>query len=74
MELQRQLLAFAKCMRAHDVHTFPDPTIESDGRVAFGVPQSLDPNSPIFTAAAAACRGKLSGDDADNFFSKLLGT
>jgi hypothetical protein len=70
-ELQRQLLAFAKCMRAHGVHTFPDPIVHSNGRVEFGVPQ--DPNSPIFIAAANACRGKLSASDARNFFSKLSG-
>jgi hypothetical protein len=73
MELQRQLLAFAKCMRAHDVHTFPDPIVHPDGRVEFGVPPSLDPNSPLFIAAGNACRGKLSASDADNLFSKLLG-
>jgi hypothetical protein len=70
-ELQRQLLAFAKCMRAHGVHTFPDPIVHSNGRVEFAVPQ--DPNSPIFIAAANACRGKLSASDARNFFSKLSG-
>jgi hypothetical protein len=70
-ELQRQLLAFAKCMRAHGVPKFPDPIVHPDGRVEFGVPQ--DPNSPIFIAAANACRGKLSASDARNFFSKLSG-
>jgi hypothetical protein len=70
-ELQRQLLAFAKCMRAHGVDTFPDPIVHSNGRVEFGVPQ--DPNSPIFIAAANACRGKLTASDARNFFSKLSG-
>jgi hypothetical protein len=33
--------------------------------------QRIDPNSPIFIAAATACRSKLSGRDASNFFSKL---
>jgi hypothetical protein len=70
-ELQRQLLAFAKCMRSHGVPKFPDPILHSDGRVEFGVPQ--DPNSPSFIAAGNACRGKLSATDAHNLFSKLLG-
>jgi hypothetical protein len=70
-QLQQQLLAFAKCMRAHGVHTFPDPMITADGHFGMGT-QRIDPNSPIFTAAASACRGKLSGSNAGNFFSKLL--
>jgi len=71
-QLQGQLLAFARCMRAHGVHTFPDPMITADGHFGLGT-HRIDPNSPIFIAAAAACRGKLSGSDAGNFFSKLLG-
>jgi hypothetical protein len=70
-QLQQQLLTFAKCMRAHGVHTFPDPTITADGHFGMGT-QRIDPNSPIFTAAASVCRGKLSGSDAGNFLSKLL--
>jgi hypothetical protein len=70
-QLQRQLLAFAACMRAHGAHTFPDPTITHDGHITLGT-QRIDPHSPIFIAAASACRGKLSGSDAGNFFSKLL--
>jgi hypothetical protein len=70
-ELQRQLLAFAKCMRSHGVPKFPDPIFHPDGRFEIGVPQ--DPNSPSFIAAGNACRGKLSASDARNFFSKLSG-
>jgi hypothetical protein len=70
-ELQRQLLAFAKCMRSHGVPKFPDPIFHPDGHVEIGAPQ--DPNSPSFIAAANACRGKLSASDANNLFSKLSG-
>jgi hypothetical protein len=70
-ELQRQLLAFAKCMRSHGVPKFPDPIFHPDGRVETGAPQ--DPNSPSFIAAANACRGKLCATDARNFSSKLSG-
>jgi hypothetical protein len=60
-------------MRSHGVHTFPDPMITADGQhIGLGT-QRIDPNSPIFTATTRACRGKLSGGDAGNFFSKLLG-
>jgi hypothetical protein len=70
-ESQRQLLAFAKCLRSHGVPKFPDPIFHPDGRVETGVPQ--DPNSPSFIAAASACRSKLSASEARNFFSKLSG-
>jgi hypothetical protein len=70
-ESQRQLLAFAKCLRSHGVPKFPDPIFHPDGRVETGVPQN--PNSPSFVAAANACRGKLSASEARNFFSKLSG-
>jgi hypothetical protein len=50
---QAQLLKFARCMRLHGVHTFPDPT--STGLSLSGV----DPNSPQFQAAQKACRSQL---------------
>ena len=65
---QQQMLAFSKCMRAHGVHDFPDPTF-SGGRISMrikgGPGSDLDPNSPTFQAAQKACQsdlpGKLSG-------------
>jgi hypothetical protein len=69
--LQRQLLTFAACMRAHGAHTFPDATITHDGHITLGT-RRIDPNSPSFIAAANACRSKLSATDANNLFSKLL--
>jgi hypothetical protein len=42
-------LQFAKCMRAHGVSGFPDPSAQ-------GVQiQGLDPNAPVFQAAQKAC-------------------
>lgn len=73
-QLQRQLpqlLAFAKCMRAHGVPKFSDPDITSDNRLELA--PGLDTNSPTFTAAAAACRGTLSRDQSSKLFGKLLG-
>lgn len=73
-QLQRQLpqlLAFAKCMRTHGVPTFTDPEISPNGHsIAFGV---VDANTPDFASAAAACRGKLSRDQSNRLFGKLLG-
>ena len=46
---QAQLLTYARCMRAHGVSNFADPT--SSGLSLSGV----DPNSPQFQAAQKAC-------------------
>lgn len=52
--VERQLLAFSTCMRAHGIEDFPDP---SGG----GLPRirhlgDLDPTSPAFQAAYEACK------------------
>jgi hypothetical protein len=47
---QAQLLRFARCMRAHGVPNYPDPT--SHG---IALSQSVDPKSPQFQAATQAC-------------------
>jgi hypothetical protein len=49
-----ELVKFAQCMRSHDIKNFPDPV---DGGFSFsGVgPDSVDPGSPAFQAAKAAC-------------------
>jgi hypothetical protein len=49
-----ELLKFAQCMRSHGVKNFPDPV---NGGFSFsGVgPDSVDPSSPAFQAAKAAC-------------------
>ncbi len=48
----RQELAFARCMRAHGVPNFPDPS--SSGAQA-GPPAGIDPQSPAFQTAARVC-------------------
>lgn len=50
-EKQAQLLRFARCMRAHGVPTFPDPTSQG-----IALSASVDPKSPQFQAATQACR------------------
>jgi hypothetical protein len=49
-----QLVEFAQCMRSHGIKNFPDPV---NGGFSFsGVgADSVDPNSPAFQAAKAAC-------------------
>jgi hypothetical protein len=48
-------IANAQCMRKHGVPNFPDPTF-SGGRLNAGL-AGVDPQSPAFTQAAAACQG-----------------
>ena len=61
------LLAISRCMRAHGVSGFPDPTIgappsnptgdvAAGGGVFIAVPSTIDTNSPAFKPAATACR------------------
>jgi hypothetical protein len=56
---QAGLLAFARCMRSHRVPNFPDPQIVNG---TLNIPDThgqIDPESPIVTAAMAACRSTL---------------
>jgi len=68
-QLQRQMLAFAACMRAHGVTQFPDPLL-TQGHIVMPeeAMQRIDWHSHTFTAAAVACRDRLSAQ----YFSKLL--
>jgi hypothetical protein len=49
---QQKEIAFAKCMRAHGVPNFPDPS----GGGGFAVRGGFDPQSPAVNAARAKCR------------------
>jgi hypothetical protein len=51
------ILKFSQCMRTHGLPNFPDPTFNADGRIGLRVgPQAgLDPSSPAFREAQAAC-------------------
>jgi hypothetical protein len=50
----KQLVKLAKCMRAHGVSDFPDPSVNSGG-VGFGIGKPSDANTPQFEQAAKAC-------------------
>lgn len=54
-----QELVLARCMRAHGVPNFPDPST-SGGQG--GLPARLDPQSPAFRAAARECGASGSGN------------
>jgi hypothetical protein len=50
----RQELAFARCMRAHGVPNFPDPSSSSNGQVG-PTAAGIDPQSPAFQSAVRVC-------------------
>jgi hypothetical protein len=67
-QARAQMLQISECMRAHGISGFPDPTTKPptpgtggvglvmghDG-VFLAIPESVDPQSPAFQQAAAAC-------------------
>jgi hypothetical protein len=53
-----QLLKYARCMRAHGVSNFPDPS--ADGGLTLD-PTVVNPNSPQFKAAQQACKSLMPG-------------
>jgi hypothetical protein len=68
-QAEQRMLAVSKCMRAHDVSGFPDPTLGPPppnpqeysiamgrGGVSLLVPRTIDVSSPVFKQAAIACR------------------
>jgi hypothetical protein len=47
--------ALSKCMRTHGVSNFPDPTFPAGGGTAIRGGPGVDPQSPAFQHAQAAC-------------------
>lgn len=47
-------LAYSRCMRAHGLTNFPDP--DANGGISINQDSGLDPKSPQFKAADAACK------------------
>jgi hypothetical protein len=58
---QQGALDFSKCMRAHGITDFPDPTFSTGGGIQMKIQAKggLNPNDPRFQAAQKACRGRL---------------
>jgi len=48
-----KLIAYSKCMRAHDVPKFPDP--DRQGNLLIGPASGIDPNAPQYVAAERTC-------------------
>jgi hypothetical protein len=52
-----QALAFSKCMRAHGVSNFPDPSTSGGGvQLAIGPSSGINPQAPAFRAAQQSCQ------------------
>jgi hypothetical protein len=52
---EQTILVFARCMRAHSVAKFPDPTPQAQLTVAMVVALGIDVHSQSFLRAVAAC-------------------
>jgi hypothetical protein len=62
-------VAFTACMRSHGVPNFPDP--DGRGTITITVSASLNPSSPAFRRALAACRHLIpSGSEAGHHLSQ----
>jgi hypothetical protein len=57
--LTASALAYAKCMRAHGVPNFPDPTVLDNSHakgISFPDPGNTEKNSPRFRSAVKGCQ------------------
>jgi hypothetical protein len=52
-QLQADVLKAARCIRAHGVPNFPDPTVDSYGHISVG--GGINPDSPQVKSALQAC-------------------
>src|ERR1700730_1308922 len=53
------MLAFSKCMRAHGLADFPDPSPGGGLQIKASGTSDLNPNAPAFQHAQKACQGNL---------------
>jgi hypothetical protein len=52
---RKAMLANAQCMRKHGVPNFPDPTFPAGGGISLKLATGVNPDSPAFKQAQAAC-------------------
>jgi hypothetical protein len=52
---QQLALAYAKCMRQHDIN-MPDPKLDANEGVGSLLPEGVSPDDPKFKAAQEACK------------------
>ena len=68
-EFKKAALANAKCMRAHGIENFPDPTFDENGgaQIRMKKGSGLNPESARFKAAQKACEDTMPGaGETDN--------
>lgn len=58
---EQSLFAFAKCLRAHGIHNFPDPTSQGQLTLAMINAAGIDLHAPDVLPAAKACVGVTHG-------------
>jgi hypothetical protein len=56
-----QLDSYAKCMRSHGIHDFPDPNSQGNFEINAGPGSDLNQNNPLFQSAQRACQTLLPG-------------
>ena len=62
----QSFLSFSKCMRAHGVKNFPDPSTQGGGiKIADGR-KGVDPSAPAFQSAQRACQHLLPAGGPSN--------
>jgi len=49
------MLDFARCMRSHGVHDWPDPTTDSDGQPVFDLQGRINPDTPQMGTTSDQC-------------------
>jgi hypothetical protein len=49
------MLVFARCMRSHGVHNWPDPTTNSDGQAVFDLHGRVNPDTPQMDTKSGRC-------------------
>ena len=49
------MLDFARCMRSHGVHSWPDPRTDSDGQAAFDLHGRINPDTPQMDTKSGLC-------------------
>lgn len=60
-QVRKQMVAYAACMRSHEVPNYPDPQVSMgpDGVRVTITPGAANPTTPAFRSADRACRGRL---------------
>jgi hypothetical protein len=49
------MLDFARCMRSHGVHNWPDPGTDSDGQAVFDLHGRVNPDTPQMDTVSGRC-------------------